>query len=165
LKAFATAIITVLVFGIFWKFFFSNSGMFATTSHLRSEEGRINIAKAGVQLFRLHPWNGIGIGNFAHANCGNPSVFHNGYVPQAFNWYIELAAEQGFTGIVLFSFAAAAFVLQAIRTRQPYGALYIAAFLSLLIFGMGESNWGESRSLYDMIAVACGLLRLFEDER
>ncbi len=65
-----------------------------------SDFGRIEIWKAGVKLFRQHPFLGVGPGQFATA-LGE--TFGSQYWRTAHNSFVQVAGDLGIPGIVLFS--------------------------------------------------------------
>lgn len=60
--------------------------------------GRIRLIKKSIEIFKLHPLIGVGIGNFSLYNVGTGGV--NGYY--AHNNYLELLADLGIIGFLLY---------------------------------------------------------------
>ncbi len=65
---------------------------------------RVNVMRAGIIMFENNPILGIGIGQFQHnyVDFALANGLDIGAPSQAHNRYIELAAEQGIVGVVVF---------------------------------------------------------------
>ena len=79
---------------------------------------------AGIQMYLTHPFLGVGIGNY-------PDVYANYYVTifvnslgQAHNYYINIAAETGTIGLVVYLFFVIAMLVVGGRTVRRIGASY-----------------------------------------
>ncbi len=77
-------------------------GFSVTTSQVRSTESRINIAHTAFELFKKHPVIGVGMGNFSKYTNPELALKEDAfYTGKATNTYLQLLAEQGVIGFVL----------------------------------------------------------------
>jgi O-antigen ligase len=151
-------LVVLAVIASFWRPILTTILISNTVSQARSVTGRIDAVQEAGQLFRSHAWTGVGIGNFAHANRGNTAKYTDDYIPETFNWYTELAAEQGLIGLIFYTGAFVAFWAQWSRLRASDKVIYAAAFISMATFALGEASWTDSRSVYDLTAMGLAVM-------
>jgi O-antigen ligase len=105
--------------------------------------GRLDIWKAGVEMFKHYPWVGAGLGNFITVYqdfAGSSPKFH-GFARGAHNIYLKILVELGVLGLVLFLIAIVAQVRdvwQSAKHSQGSNVWVVAgeaALYSLLVNG------------------------------
>jgi O-antigen ligase len=119
-RAMAVAIVTAGVVAAFvlypafinWRL--ENLGVSRYATLVESDNTRIDGLLAGVQLFLSAPLLGIGFGHYIQVSGDVPGVL----IPiNAHNWYLEVLAEQGLVGVLLWVALALAVVVR-LRTRS-----------------------------------------------
>ncbi len=92
------------------------------------ENSRLDYWKDSVRIIRAYPFTGSGFGTFKDIYHSYQSIGENHYVDHAHNDYLELLAEGGAIGFLLFAAFLAAWLIKSYRTfktrRDPY-SIYI----------------------------------------
>lgn len=103
---------------------------------------RITFWQAGLQMFRDHPWTGVGVGQFRYQFKNyNKSEFLS--QPDAHNIYIELLAETGVAGLALFVvilIIAFRNLIKIARNSRGTIQLAVAAILASLVGVLVQSS-------------------------
>lgn len=115
--------------------------------------GRYDIWLAGAQIVKDHPVIGVGLANFpvAYAKvAGYAHVFpSHGYVREAHDAYLQVCAETGIIGLILF-LAAVRAQLKEVRAAISRGVNYSAIALEAACWGMlvaalsGNIQWNKA---------------------
>ena len=105
--------------------------------------GRLDIWKAGLEMFKHYPLVGAGLGNFVvvyKQYAGFSPKFH-GFLRSPHNIYLDILVELGILGFVLFLIAIVAQVRDVSESikRSPVSKMWVvsgeAALYSLLVYG------------------------------
>jgi O-antigen ligase/polysaccharide polymerase Wzy-like membrane protein len=94
----------------------------------RSDESRIAAALAGPQMFLTAPLFGIGFGQYPLL-----SGRFTGYSIESHNWYMNVLAEQGLVGVVLWLPMMGAVALALVRSRHAARAIGLAVFATYAV--------------------------------
>lgn len=115
--------------------------------------GRYDIWLAGAQIVKDHPIIGVGLANFPIAYtkvAGYAHIFpSHGYVREAHDAYLQVCAETGIIGLILFLTALGA-QLKEVRASMSRGIDYSAIALEAACWGMlvaalsGNIQWNKS---------------------
>jgi len=133
--------------------------------NLTEEDGRIAIWKRGMGYMMANPVFGVGAGNFTLAE----QVLSGSRGMVAHNSYVEVGAETGVIGLLLFLCTLAFALRELRRLRKRYAraahlraraALCDAVFTSLIAWMVGAFflAWGYSVVLYTVYAMIAGLV-------
>lgn len=125
-----------------------------------SNQGRIEMARAGWQMFRSHPWFGVGASRIRPEfdaylkEKGQGDVgYYRGHLH---NNFIQLAAERGIFALIAFTWLIMELILRFWRGSHrisesiEWRTVYLAGLLStigLLFAGLFEFNFGDSEIL------------------
>jgi len=115
--------------------------------------GRYDIWLAGAQIVKDHPVIGVGLANFPVAYtkvAGYAHIFpSHGYIREAHDAYLQICAETGVIGLILFLGALRA-QLKEVRAAISRGVDYSAVALEAACWGMlvaalsGNIQWNKS---------------------
>jgi O-antigen ligase len=94
----------------------------------RSDASRIAAALAGPQLFATSPVFGIGFGQYPLM-----SGRYTGYPIESHNWYMNVLAEQGLVGVLLWVPMLAAITLALVRAKTPAKSVGLAVFVTYAV--------------------------------
>jgi O-antigen ligase len=106
-------LIAFLLYPVFIAWRLENLGVSRYATLVESDTVRLDGLLAGVQLFLSAPLLGIGFGHYIQLSADVPGVL----IPiNAHNWYLEVLAEQGLVGVLLWVALALAVIVR-LRTR------------------------------------------------
>jgi O-antigen ligase len=118
---------------------------------------RIEISIAAVRLIKAHPWIGVGQKvNTVAPQYRDPSEFPDWMYIHMHNNFLQIAAERGIPGLLIWIWFMAQLGWQAFRIyRSPglsqtaafAGAAAVGAWVALLAAGLFEYNYGDSEVL------------------
>ena len=148
----SAAIGIALVLAIAWTFEIGRFPARLSSLGNLGQEGRIGIWLSSVEMFKAHPWFGIGPNIFAdfYLETLEQTPLPQGYnpelryIPWAHNLYLEALAERGIvglTGMLVILFAALGRVWRALRKAgegpvRDYALAIAAAWAALLVMGL-----------------------------
>jgi O-antigen ligase len=102
-----------LLYPAFIQWRLENLAVSSYSTLVESDSARVDGLLAGLQLFASEPLLGIGFGHYIQMSINVPGVL----IPiNAHNWYLEVLAEQGLVGVLLWVALALAVVVR-LRTR------------------------------------------------
>ena len=128
---------------------------------------RLELMRLSTLLIRDYPFTGIGLGTYPLVFSTYVLLIHVGFIGSPHNLYIELAAEQGVAGLLVFSVIAVltfrlAWVVsgrQASRARVPLPlAGAVAMLIVLLIHGLVDDPLYARRAALLFLLVPSGLI-------
>jgi hypothetical protein len=125
-------------------------GLAQRLNNTQNVAGRVATFQQGIEIFKLHPWDGAGLGQFAAAQRNLAGVSFGGVsaVQFAHNSYLDLLSEGGLLVFIPFLGLTVAVVLMIHRYRtlgrgSPYdvvvGSTVAAAALAYLLMSLEET--------------------------
>ncbi len=135
--------------------------------------GRVEIWTDVIAGISARPWFGYGYGAFWRVfslRPGNPNAVSIGQSPQAHNAFLDLAAELGLAGVLLFLVPFALYLRRAVRdalSARSFAALWPATFfVFLLVANLAESALVRHKIYWALyVAAALSTLRPDDDRR
>lgn len=134
-----------------------------TVSQQQSTQGRLNATQASLEVFRDHPWLGVGAANYTLAIDRelnqDTTQARTSYPP---NWVVEVLVEKGLTGLVLYVglLGCIGWMLWQGRKRQ----ICRVAGCTLLVVALKEMTLSTLLSTSVGMTLACLLLACLQQE-
>jgi O-antigen ligase len=120
----------------------------------RSDASRVAAALAGPQLFLTSPVFGIGFGQYA-ALSGR----FTGYPIESHNWYMNVLAEQGLIGVLLWAPMMIAIAVRLLRLPHAARSLGLAVFVTYAVGSIFlQPPLSVQTSAFAVIAMAAALV-------
>jgi O-antigen ligase len=128
------------------------------------DTGRIELAKAGIQMIQEHPWFGVGPERIAiefprYYRGPNLANIYHGHLE---NDFLQIAAERGlicFATFLWFLLELYAGLFRLIKTAEQetrwIAISSVAALTGFLVSGFFEYNFGDSEVLLLMLFIVC----------
>lgn len=152
-KPLIAAAAVVMVLGVLaWNFDVGNLSARVASLGKLGQDGRIGVWLSALEMFKSHPWLGIGPNLFAefYLDALDQAPLPVGYAPErtympwAHNLYLEALAERGVVGLVglgVLLFAALRRVVRALRrggtgVARDYAVALAASWTALLVMGL-----------------------------
>jgi polysaccharide biosynthesis protein PslJ len=156
-RALAVAIVSAgivtafVLYPAFIQWRLENLGVSRIATLVESDNARIDGLLAGVQLFLSAPILGIGFGHYIQMSIDVPGVLNP---INAHNWYLEVLAEQGLVGVLLWVALALAVVVR-LRTRSRPARIVGFTMLATLA---AASLFLEAPTSFQTFALPCLVL-------
>lgn len=132
-----------------------------TSTTLQSNTERILIWQSAYQMFKDHPFWGVGLGQYTSkylneykSNQAKENLRH------AHNNFMQMLAENGFLGFIsfvsLFGYILISSLRASLQSFSPYSVLIFSCTLALLLQGLTEYNFGNSAVIkYFWVVLGC----------
>jgi O-antigen ligase len=119
----------------------------------RSDASRLAAALAGPQMFMTSPVFGIGFGQYPLM-----SGRYTGYPIESHNWYMNLLAEQGLVGVLLWVPMLAAITVALVRAQTPARSVGLAVFVTYAVGSVFlQPPYSVQTSAFAVIVVVAAL--------
>lgn len=132
-----------------------------TSTTLQSNTERILIWQSAYQMFKDHPFLGVGLGQYTPKYLNEyKSSQAKENVRHAHNNFMQMLAENGFFGFIgfvsLFGYILISSLRGALQRFSPYSVLVFSCTFALLLQGLTEYNFGNSAVIkYFWVILGC----------
>lgn len=123
-------------------------GPFSVSTRLTQmwDQERIYMWQSGVKIIRDHPWTGVGVDNIAriYPAYADPKAVNVRGWSELHNNYIQIAAERGLPGLLLYLWMIGTALVFFARSRQAISLAAVGVIVNFLLLGITECVSNDS---------------------